>query len=172
MKKSKNSTLKSLAEELIKTGSLAELQKEIENLSNNNWQCHDCKYKFQSLKKKRVCPKCKSKNIKKFSTEYQTTTKPISVPTKSKETTKGKQCKTTSLNIQTNPIDPGGYKDITTPTTDLTPRRPAYRPHKVVCSECNKQEYVNSIHAPSKESRDNYLCDSCIDQKIKNQYRT
>lgn len=130
--------------------------------SNKRFKCDDCKYIFESEKKKRKCPKCKSINIninvkkvikKKVIKNNQTTTK---------GNTKGTMCRRESVKVKIKPYDSGQFKKETKTFTkkvefQVSERRQPYEDVEIVCSACGGTFEVHPIHV-----HESWKCDACI----------
>lgn len=60
-----------------------------------------------------------------------------------------------------------GIENITPKVKPVPRTRPKYQPVSIVCSKCNEQVMIDSTHI-----RDNFICDSCIEQRVKRASRS
>lgn len=124
---------------------------------SKKFKCNDCKYSFESEKKKRKCPKCKSTNI--INTQTNTKTKKTN-----KTNNKNKTCRREQVKVKVKPYDSGKFKNETKEFTkkvgfSVCERREEYEDVEVVCTGCNLTFYVHPIHV-----HESFKCDSCIPQ--------
>jgi len=161
--------VKTLVQELIKSGQLADLLKELQN-SVSYQICNDCKFKFEGKRKKK-CPKCKSTNVAKYELEVEESkdTPPkkkeqpgvFRQPARKRVGDGKKQCRTEGVTINTKLVDTNEFKRDTETFTkkvqfSVSQRRDAFEPVEIHCA-CGHVDYVHPTLV-----RENYKCASCI----------
>lgn len=158
-------SVKTLVRELLESGKLKEILAELEG-SENEYLCSSCQYTFSSEKKKRVCPKCKSKKLlivenKEEPVQIKVTEPPPPIRDKNK------LCRSQPVKIKTKVLDTGDFKDETEKFTkkvkfSVSERRDKVQFCKVRCAGSCGQIY--EVH-PTHITTDNWKCDQCLINK-------